>query len=369
MLRPTLLAGTAALAALLLGAGPALAAGWTVAPAPPTGQNAYLSGVAARTDTDAWAVGTVGVASRTVTSLPLIDHWNGTAWSQSAAPAFPATESVHLYAVSVSSATDAWAVGSDNPDRDYSSALTVHWNGSAWASVANVLSFQSNSSLAGVADISSVDAYAVGDNASGGLAEQWNGTAWTRVSPPFPMPNGVTLAENTVGAISATSASNVWIVGTYLQTVSTNTWEPYSVHWNGTAWSIVTMPQVTGSAFTSVDAISPTDVWAAGSGPAGPLIENWNGTAWTITPSPAAGTLTGITATSSSDVWAVGYTTGPQTLTMNWNGTAWTTVSSPDAGSASLLTSVSTSPGAAIVWAAGNSGVSGSFNPLILQNG
>jgi hypothetical protein len=127
---------------------------------------------------------------------------------------------------------------------------------------------------------------------------------------------------------------------------------------------------VTGSAFTSVDAISPTDVWAAGSSPAGALIENWNGTAWTITPSPAADTLTGITATSASDVWAVGYTTtGPQTLTLNWNGSTWTTVSSPDVGSASQLTSVSTSPGAAIIWAAGFSGTSGSFNPLTLQNG
>jgi hypothetical protein len=181
---------------------PAFAAGWTIAPAPPTGQNAYLHGIAAHTDTDAWAVGTVGVASRTVTSLPLIDHWNGTAWSQATAPTFPATESVHLYAVSASSATDAWAVGSDNPDRDYSSALTLHWNASAWTTVANVLSFQSNSSLLGVADISSTDAYAVGDNAAGGLAEQWNGTAWTSVSPPFPMPNGVTLPENTIGAIS-----------------------------------------------------------------------------------------------------------------------------------------------------------------------
>ena len=82
-----------------------------------------------------------------------------------------------------------------------------------------------------------------------------------------------------------------------------------------------------------------------------------------------AGTLTGITARSASDVWAVGYTTGPKTLTLHWDGTTWTTVSSPDVGSASQLTSVSASPGAAIVWAAGYSGVSSSFNPLTLQNG
>ena len=64
MLRLTLTAGTAALAAVLIGAGPALAAGgWTVAPAPPTGQDAYINGIAARTDTDAWAVGSVGQQS------------------------------------------------------------------------------------------------------------------------------------------------------------------------------------------------------------------------------------------------------------------------------------------------------------------
>ena len=58
-----------------------------------------------------------------------------------------------------------------------------------------------------------------------------------------------------------------------------------------------------------------------------------------------------------------------QTLTLNWNGTAWTTVASPDAGSPSVLSSVSTNPGAAIVWAVGQNGASGSFNPFVLQNG
>ena len=105
-----------------------------------------------------------------------------------------------------------------------------------------------------------------------------------------------------------------------------------------------------------------------GNSPSGPLIAHWNGTAWTITPSPAAGTLTGITARSASDVWAVGYTTGPADPHPALNGTAWTTVSSPNVGSASQLTSVSASPGAAIVWAA-ISGLSGSFNPLTLRNG
>jgi hypothetical protein len=48
----------AAGAAFILGAGPALAAGgWTIVAAPPTGQNATLTSVAAISDSDAWAVG------------------------------------------------------------------------------------------------------------------------------------------------------------------------------------------------------------------------------------------------------------------------------------------------------------------------
>jgi hypothetical protein len=365
---------TAALSTSLLGAGPALAAVWTVAPSPPTGQDAYINGIAARADADAWAVGSVGQQSSKVGSLPLIDHWNGTAWSQATPPSFPATNGVHLGWVSSSSAADAWAVGTINQVKHpgYFGPLTVHWNGSTWANVPDPLPLNPGTALVGVADISATDAYTIGNQGSAhGLVEQWDGTAWTRPAdqPPFPEPNGDTFAQNTVSAISATSASNVWIVGTYLQTVYGNIWDPYSVHWDGTAWNLVTMPQVNGAVFTSADAIGPANVWAVGNSPSGPLIAHWNGTAWTITPSPAAGTLTGITARSASDVWAVGYTTGPQTLTLHWDGTTWTTVSSPNVGSASQLTSVSTSPGAAIVWAAGYSGVSGSFNPLTLQNG
>jgi hypothetical protein len=377
LLRSKLTTGTAAVAAtaaVFLGAGPALAAVWTVAASPPTGQDAYINGIAARTDADAWAVGSVGQQTSKVGSLPLIDHWNGTTWSQATPPSFPATNGVHLGWVSAGSAADAWAVGTINQVKHpgYFGPLTIHWNGTAWTNVPDPLPLNPGTALVGVADISSTDAYAIGNQGSAhGLEEQWDGTAWTRPAdqPPFPEPNGDTFAQNTVNAISATSASNVWIVGTYLQTVYSNIWDPYSVHWDGTAWNLVTMPQVTGAVFTSADALSPANVWAAGNSPSGPLIAHWNGTAWTITPSPAAGTLTGITARSASDVWAVGYTTGPQTLTLHWDGTTWTSVSSPSVGSASQLTSVSSSPGAAIVWAGGYSGVSGSFNPLTLQNG
>ena len=92
-------------------ASPALAAtGWTVVSAPPTGQNAFLTGVSADSASDAWAVGSENAEANGVGAKPVIDHWNGTAWSQVTAPA-TAGNTASLAAVSASSGTDAWAVG------------------------------------------------------------------------------------------------------------------------------------------------------------------------------------------------------------------------------------------------------------------
>jgi hypothetical protein len=379
----------------MLVASPAFAAsGWTIAPIPPTGQNGYLLGVSADSDTDASAVGTV---NRAVGSEPgaLIDHWNGTSWQQSAAPSFASNLTVSLNSVSADGTSDAWAAGFDRVGRSgQPQPVTIHWNGTTWATVPAVTLGLSNY-LVGVADINPADAYVVGNSTplATGLLEQWNGTSWARLTLPDPNPANPGL-PTTLNAISAPATNDVWTVGTYMiETGPTSLrYETYSLHWNGRTWSVLAMPLVSGPdqlldyQFNSIDAISPTNVWAVGESgdnvgvggtPTSTLIEHWNGTSWSIVPSPSPGSapsLTGVTTSNSaSSVWAVGYdtpagATQPQTLTLNWNGSAWTTVSSPNVGAASRLVSVSTKPGAAIVWAAGYSGVSGSFSPLALEN-
>ena len=119
---------------LILGAGPALAAGgWAIVAAPPTGQNATLTSVATVSDSDAWAVGyRSGSAFTNVGAKALIDTWNGTAWSQVAAPATPGNTAL-LLGVSASSATDAWAVGRTQINKSSFEGLALHWNGTAWS--------------------------------------------------------------------------------------------------------------------------------------------------------------------------------------------------------------------------------------------
>jgi hypothetical protein len=389
MLRIKVGTGIAVAAALVFGAGPAFAAsGWTIVSAPPTGENANLTSVSAASDTDAWAVGSENGAPNTgIGAKVLIDNWNGTAWSQVATPPTP-QNTASLAAVSASSATDAWAVGRDQNNRSSFFPLALHWNGTAWSVSASAAAALSGQIADGVADISPTDAYAIGGglgSAHTGLVAQWNGTTWTRVTVPVPSGAGPT---STLNAISADGPDDVWITGTYQLSPTDLRRETYSLHWNGSTWSVVPMPLNPSSdinAFYQLNAIqanSPTDVWAVGyssvvdSTNASTLIEHWNGTAWSIVPSPSPGhfaALGGVTTSNAAnDVWAVGETlpagsTQGQTLTLNWNGTAWTTVASPNAGSPDGVGSVSTNPGAAIVWAVGFSGTSGSFNPLAME--
>ena len=54
-------------------------------------------------------------------------------------------------------------------------------------------------------------------------------------------------------------------------------------------FQVVSSPTVTGSNFSAVSAVSPTDIWAVGSDSTGPLIENFNGTSWSQATAPKYG--------------------------------------------------------------------------------
>ena len=343
-------------------------------------------------DSDAWAVGYhSGAAFTNVGPKALIDDWNGTAWSQVTTPATPGNTAL-LSAVSARSATDAWAVGRTQVNKSSFEGLALHWNGTAWSvspGFSAALSDIGGASAVGVADISPSDAYAIGNSAATatGSLVRWNGTAWSPVTLPLP---ANAKSNTTLNAISAHGPDDVWIVGTFLDSANGQN-ETFSEHFNGTSWSVVSIPPVNSSninaffQFNAIKANSPSDVWAVGDSGVidvpdsqKTLIEHFNGTAWSILPSPSPGSidvLSGVTTSNASNnVWAAGAdtpagTSARRTLTLNWNGTAWHRVASPNTGSTDGVGAVATRPGAAIVWAVGENGPPGSFNPLVLQNG
>ena len=84
-------------------------------------------------------------------------------------------------------------------------------------------------------------------------------------------------------------------------------------HWNGRGWTVQASPnpgEPFGSELYDVAATSSTNAWAVGENydvNDAALIEHWNGSAWTPQASPnPGGTLSGVAAKSSTNIWAVG---------------------------------------------------------------
>jgi len=322
------------------------ATGWTVETVPQTGNNTLLLGASARTSTDAWAVGEQFAAAGQAPPPPVSYHWNGSAWSLVPTPTLGVSSA--LRGVSASTATDAWAVGFSLLGRRDYGTLIEHWNGTAWSVNSSLVVTGSFAELTGVVDLSPTDAWAVGVGGSDGLLEQWNGSVWSSVALPDP-----NFTPGTGESISASSASDIWVVGSTVNaTTGATTGE--ALHFNGTAWSVV--PMHTGA--SAVTDISPNDAWAVG----GASIEQWNGNVWSTVPSPSPGAdlgLTGVAARGPDDVYAVGDNIPSvnggvvQGVILRWNGSTWSADTDPTDGTYSPLYGAATVSGAANEWAVG----------------
>ena len=222
-------------------------------------------------------------------------------------------------------------------------------------------------SLNDVSADSPTDAWAVGTypnpttGASETLVLRWNGTGWSKVASPNPGGTkklcGLCI-ENSLSSVSAHSAIDAWAVGSY-ENPTTQAAETLVLHWNGSSWSQVASPNPggttsssSGNGLSGVSANSATDVWAVGfysnqtTGATQTLVVHWNGTSWSkvASPNPAGSTSSsdfnipsGVSAQSASNVWAVGAYDNPttnanQTLVLHWNGTRWSMVASPSPG-------------------------------------
>jgi hypothetical protein len=199
------------------------------------------------------------------------------------------------------------------------------------------------------------DAWAVGcsfdTNANcHALTEHWDGSAWSVVSTP-----AVTGAVSTeLLGVSGDSSTDVWAVGDFFTQTNGGA---FILHWNGSAWSRVAGARGGIGGLQAVSAISPSDAWAVGGSN---LIEHWDGHAWSVVAAPATGLhggdLQGVTAISSTDVWAVGSSFDSKfrshSVILHWDGTSWSVSPSPKTGPSSSLVGVSAAS-ANDVWAVG----------------
>jgi alpha-tubulin suppressor-like RCC1 family protein len=264
-------------------------------PLPAGAATGQLGGVLELAPANAWAVGAINTQSGTG-ERTLIEHWDGTRWSviPSPNPRTGAGTTDVLSAIAGTSASDLWAVGFFGTDI-FNALLFEHWNGKAWSFV-RPPTIRGDMFGEAVTAVTPTDAWAVGDTAGGTISAHWNGHAWALV--PTPTLNDGSAPQNFLTGVTAPAANNVWASGYEGNASQQNFAVPYVLHWNGTAWSLIKVPNAgtEGSQLRGITARSATDIWAAGEtleddGSLLSLTEHFNGTSWSLVPSLDPGDL------------------------------------------------------------------------------
>jgi hypothetical protein len=328
-------------------------------------ESVSLSDLAVLSDRNIWAVGDISVqkigtapastapptlAMFQSTGQPLVEHWDGNVWQIVAIPPIMSdlsTLSVSLdryrstlSSISAIAANNIWAVGTQPVLTPYiisvplpgsfvtpvtiSGPLVEHWDGTHWKIVHLPASLQ-HESLLTIQAISASDVWAFG------------------VEQDFWLPGPPILKP-----YNPPPASNHVVVTGVLQTVTS-----HLVHWNGQAWSTMSLPSSLGKKgyLLDVAAITDTNIWAigesniSGSTQSGlDAIEHWDGQAWTtLADWPQMRTkgtrLEQITVLGPNNVWITGSNSKNQPLMAHWNGKAWNLVipTSPVYGSTKNL--------------------------------
>jgi hypothetical protein len=275
-----------------------------------------LNAVSSAAADDVWAVGSTNRTGFAHTD-PLTAHWDGHAWTIVPTPVTTGGSKSILFGVANLGSTNAWTVGRSEANR----ALIEHWDGTAWTivpapePVAPAGTTFSGSTLTAVSARSATDIWAVGNFSSAKgtasnsytLTMHWNGSAWTILPSPDPAtPSTFNGVRQTLNGVAEISPADVWAVGNTVDTVSGSFLpdKPIAMHWNGTAWSVTTLPSSSGNLLASVAASSPTSVWAAGSN----AIVHWNGTSWTPETTPAGDPILKGVAATPAEAWTAGFT-------------------------------------------------------------
>ena len=175
---------------------------WSIVPSPNQENSGVLQGVVALSPSDVWAVGYYqrdGVYEK----YTLVEHWDGSAWSIVPSPNRGQYQDNVLTGVAAVSAQDIWAVGYVT---DAQTSLTEHWDGSAWSEVAAPPPAADGygTTLLAVAVAPDRTVWAVG-----GQTIRWDGSSWTSI----PAPVAAMSDSGVLNGVVALSPSNVWAVG------------------------------------------------------------------------------------------------------------------------------------------------------------
>ncbi len=350
------LAGVAVAAVLVL-AVPAEAAPvspWRVVASPNQGtKGSELYGVSAVGPEHAWAIGEGSGAA-------LIERWNGTAWSIVHPAALRATDRLeHLVTPGVGNIVVSGVAASGSP-------LVLHFDGSAWTRT--VLTMPPGADVVQSVDATSAtDVWAAAQGSAGDTLEHWTSIGWRQ---SIPVVTGSICVGIHIQELYVINDSDVWA----------RICQGKLMRWNGSQVVVEPGPQASpgsASVYNGIGASSASNVWVVGfwvndvfSPSEGPLAGYFDGATWTSPQPPSYALWHGfnaVAAASPASVWAVGlrwvtdssghHVVGQDNLLDYWNGHRWAEYGGPNptAGDSELL-GASPVPHSKTFWAVGETG-------------
>ena len=183
------------------------------------------------------------VRSSTGRTRPLIERWDGAAWTRqnvtdlfAGAPEPAQTE--EFVDVSCPSATWCVAVGNWRWPTDVSTQprpIVATWDGNAWQENYLNIGFSDSATVASVSCTSPSDCFAVGKDYSHDVAllDHWDGHAWSEAD--YPRAPSLAYAYNVLD-ISCASSSACVVVGQYL--TDNDVAHALAESWNGAVWTV-----------------------------------------------------------------------------------------------------------------------------------
>ncbi len=341
-----------------------------------------VGAIAGSSPSDIWAVGDFlpdTATSNQDATLTFAEHFNGKNWTVVPTPT-TGVNFTSFYGVTASEG-QAWAVGEYLNSSYQDRALLERWNGSQWSIVNVPQPGSRRDMLFGATALSPSDVWVVGDQEGKNgqfetLAEHWDGSSWAIVPTSDPGSSG-----NHLYAVDAVNPDNVWAAGMQLNGDSPD--QGLVEHWDGTRWSVVSMPAPASADLVMLDGISATasQVWVDGEadspeGGGQPFVAGYQNGRWTIPQLPAVPdganwtNLWGIQVAAGS-VWAVGTYVDPatdnnNTLVLKGTSGTWSINPAPNPGSGSNILGGITSVDGQL-WAAGVYDNGGSVIPLIIN--
>jgi hypothetical protein len=230
---------------------------WEVVQSPNAGTGDLLNSVYAVSPANIWAAGDYFSSS----GRTLIEHWNGKTWKIVSSPNL-GLGSNDLTAVRGTSAHDIWAVGDAVTSYPVAKTVILHWNGRRWQLVSSPSVANRPNFLTAVRPLSATEAWAVGRyvSASGSsrtLTLLWSTRHWRITASP----GGPGTSDDTLRGVLVSSPASAWAVGDYSTGAIDKT---LILHWNGHRWQKTFSPNMGSDDLNAIGATSAANIYAVG---------------------------------------------------------------------------------------------------------